>query len=69
MIYTSFAQVYDTLMDDTLYTQWRDYVQARVPAAVMSWSWLAAPAAWRYCWRKRLSGHRTRFKRRHVGVG
>ncbi len=32
MIYTSFAQVYDTLMDDTLYTQWRDYVQARVPA-------------------------------------
>ena len=32
MIYSSFAQVYDTLMDDTLYTQWRDYVQARVPA-------------------------------------
>lgn len=32
MIYESFAQVYDTLMDDTLYTRWRDYTQARVPA-------------------------------------
>ncbi|WP_461226433.1 class I SAM-dependent DNA methyltransferase [Lacticaseibacillus suihuaensis] len=30
MIYSTFAQVYDTLMDETLYTQWRDYVVARV---------------------------------------
>ncbi|WP_225047029.1 class I SAM-dependent DNA methyltransferase [Lacticaseibacillus kribbianus] len=30
MIYSTFAQVYDTLMDDTLYAQWRDYVTARV---------------------------------------
>lgn len=32
MIYSSFAQVYDTLMDDSLYLRWRDYVQKRVPA-------------------------------------
>lgn len=30
MIYDSFAQVYDTLMDDSLYARWRDYVTARV---------------------------------------
>lgn len=30
MIYATFAQVYDTLMDESLYLQWRDYVQARV---------------------------------------
>lgn len=30
MIYETFAQVYDTLMDQDLYTQWRDYVIKRV---------------------------------------
>ena len=30
MIYSSFAQVYDTLMDDSLYARWRDYVLARL---------------------------------------
>ncbi|WP_461212922.1 class I SAM-dependent DNA methyltransferase [Lacticaseibacillus sp. GG6-2] len=30
MIYSSFAQVYDTLMDDSLYARWRDYVTARL---------------------------------------
>ncbi|KRL86874.1 hypothetical protein FC50_GL000522 [Lacticaseibacillus pantheris DSM 15945 = JCM 12539 = NBRC 106106] len=33
MIYTSFAQVYDHLMDDTLYADWLDYVQSRVTPA------------------------------------
>ncbi|KRM72863.1 class I SAM-dependent DNA methyltransferase [Lacticaseibacillus brantae] len=30
MIYQTFAQVYDTLMDADLYAQWRDYVTARI---------------------------------------
>lgn len=30
MIYSTFAQVYDRLMDDSLYARWRDYVTARV---------------------------------------
>jgi len=30
MIYQTFAQVYDTLMDADLYAQWRDYVIARI---------------------------------------
>ncbi|KRM88302.1 class I SAM-dependent DNA methyltransferase [Lacticaseibacillus thailandensis] len=30
MIYTSFAQVYDQLMDDTLYDDWLNYVRAQV---------------------------------------
>lgn len=30
MIYSTFAEVYDTLMDDSLYLKWRDYVLARV---------------------------------------
>lgn len=30
MIYSTFAQVYDTLMDDALYARWRDYVTARL---------------------------------------
>lgn len=33
MIYSSFAQVYDTLMDDSLYLKWRDYVTQQVPAS------------------------------------
>ena len=33
MIYTSFAQVYDHLMDDTLYADWLGYVQSRVTPA------------------------------------
>ncbi|WP_179395784.1 class I SAM-dependent DNA methyltransferase [Lacticaseibacillus absianus] len=33
MIYSTFAQVYDTLMDDSLYADWRDYVLARVTPA------------------------------------
>lgn len=30
MIYATFAEVYDTLMDDSLYGKWQDYVLARV---------------------------------------
>ncbi|WP_390406832.1 class I SAM-dependent DNA methyltransferase [Lacticaseibacillus jixiensis] len=30
MIYSTFAQVYDTLMDDSLYGRWADYVMKRV---------------------------------------
>ncbi|MFD1429873.1 class I SAM-dependent DNA methyltransferase [Lacticaseibacillus mingshuiensis] len=30
MIYTTFAEVYDRLMDDSLYSRWCDYVTARV---------------------------------------
>lgn len=30
MIYSTFAEVYDTLMDDSLYLQWRDYVLKHV---------------------------------------
>lgn len=30
MIYSTFAEVYDTLMDDSLYLKWRDYVLTRV---------------------------------------
>jgi len=33
MIYQTFAQVYDTLMDRDLYGQWQDYVTARVQPA------------------------------------
>ncbi|WP_125704591.1 class I SAM-dependent DNA methyltransferase [Lacticaseibacillus daqingensis] len=33
MIYSTFAQVYDTLMDADLYADWRDYVTARVTPA------------------------------------
>lgn len=32
MIYSTFAQVYDQLMDQDLYTDWRDYVLKQVPA-------------------------------------
>ncbi|WP_127848718.1 class I SAM-dependent DNA methyltransferase [Lacticaseibacillus hulanensis] len=32
MIYSTFAQVYDQLMDQDLYTDWRDYVLQQVPA-------------------------------------
>ena len=30
MIYTTFAEVYDQLMDQSLYQRWRDYVVKRV---------------------------------------
>ncbi len=30
MIYTTFAEVYDKLMDQSLYLRWRDYVKRRV---------------------------------------
>ncbi|MFD1393660.1 class I SAM-dependent DNA methyltransferase [Lacticaseibacillus jixianensis] len=30
MIYSTFAEVYDTLMDESLYAKWRDYVLAQV---------------------------------------
>lgn len=33
MIYTTFAEVYDKLMDQSLYLRWRDYVKQRVASA------------------------------------